>query len=348
MKETKRGSHNELMRTSDLKNNRGLKMKIMKNPIPTPLKYAFAFLAVGFTFISAYNGFNFYRIIFNLFTAILISTVFEIARLSSLFSLFRLKEKKKILSTVIYVIVASVCAFASINYFTSRVIEQNLAEEKEYEIRIHMIKKAYSERMEEKLETLNRDINYLENMIAKYPDRDYWKRRLLQIQINRDNLIAERDKFLGENPENPGEWIQKNSAKLGLDLKELPKESEKITSVNQALRELWGLKKVTAQKIIGIILTFTIELLIILLAFLSSGRIGSDRFERITDEKTLMEILGSHFDEKAVRKFLSVSRDYFRKKRKLPPLRRLNPNLRPIRKAMEGFDQESLKKIFGK
>ena len=343
-----RGSHNELMRTSKFRDDRrGQEMKIInKSPIPIPLKYAFAFLAVGFTFISAYNGFSFYRIIFNLFTAILITTVFEIARLSSLLSLFRLEGRKKIFSAMIYVIVASVCAFASINSFTSKVIEQNLKEEKEYEIRIHEIKKAYSERMEKKLEALNRDINYLENMIAKYPDRDYWKRRLLQIQINRDNLIAKRDEFLTANPENPREWIQRNSAKLGLDLK-LRKESGKIMSVNSALKELWGLEKVTAQKMMGIILTLTIELSILLLALLSSGRTKSDESGGIVSEKDLVKILGSRFDEDAVRKFISVSRDYFRRKGKLPPLRKLSPKLRPIRRAMEGFDRESLKKILG-
>lgn len=318
-----------------------------KSLAPKTLKYAFIFLAVGFTLISAYNGFSFYLIIFDFFTAILITVIFEIARLTSLFSLFHFKVKKNILSAIIYVIVASVCAFVSINSFTLKVIGQNLTEEREYQILVNEIKRVYSDRIEKKITNLERDINYLENMIARYPYSDYWKRRLSQIRMHRDNLIEERDKFLVQSPKNPEEWIQRNSAKLGLTLR-LQKKSNKITFVNQALKELWGMDKVMAQKLMGVILALIIELSIILFAFLSSARIKSNELGYIGNEKDLVKTLISQFGKENVKKFISFSKDYFKRKGKLPPLRDLNPRLRPIRKAIESFDQKSIEKILGR
>jgi len=332
-----------------------IKKKIAKKEsIAKSLRSTFAFLAVGFTGISAINGLHFYEVIFGLQMAVLITSVFEIARLACLFR-FVNGRRTDFLSVIIYMAVASTCAFASVNSFSSRIIRQNFAEEKEQGEQIHRIKQAYSETMEKRIEERRRDIRYIENVIAKNPSRDrrdsYWNRRLSQIKANYHDLITERDRFLNANPENPEHWIQAKASMLDVEVEPLSEESGEIRSVTQALKQLWGLKKSTAQKMVGVILTLTVELSILLLAFLSSAdkpKNVTEKSRKTTARDKILKSLRSDFGEKPVRKFLSVSRDYYSRTGRLPPLRRLTPNLRKVRRALEELDQEQLEKIFEK
>lgn len=323
--------------------------KNSKDPVSKGKRAIFALLALGFTLISTWNGFNFYRVIFGLSMAVLISSVFEITRFACLFRFMNTGKNVGFLSIVLYIIVASVCAFASINSFTQEIIHRNRIRESEQRNQIHIIKKAYLEREKERFNTLDRDIRYLENKVAKYPDRDYWKRRLSQIKTNRDAFVKERDSFININPENPEQWISEKSALLGLKLEKPSGESEEMTSVIQALRELWGFEKITAQKIMGIVVTLTVELSILLLAFLASVKVRSwSVTKKITNRKELLKILHNNFEEKHVKKFLSLSRDHLSRKGKLPPMRKLSMNLRPIRIFLQDSDNEKLKELFRK
>jgi len=56
---------------------------------------------------------------------------------------------------------------------------------------------------------------------------------------------------------------------------------------------------------------------------------------------------GDIFDgEKLVNRFLILSRNYIVNKGKLPPLSRLNREIRPVRLFFEAFDMESLKQLY--
>lgn len=307
----------------------------------------FALLAIGFTFISGWNGFNFYRIMFGFSMACLIVIVFEIARIASLFRFVQKGRRVGFLSILIYFIVASMCTFAGINSFTSEIINRSWDIDENVEAQIHRIKQAYSEKIQEKMSTLNRDITYIENKLAKYHESDYLKRRLSQMKSNRDRMITERDEFLNNNPEDPERWIESKSALLGLELEKVSKGSREMRSVIQALKELWGLDKITAQKIMGILVTITVELSILLLAFLSVVKDRSNTWPaRITEKKELMKILNSKFEERQVKKFLSLSSGHFNRTGKLLPMRKLSTNLRPIRILLQEYDLESLKNLF--
>jgi hypothetical protein len=354
---------------------------IMKPGISRSSRVTLTLLAAGFTLISAYNGFTFYKVLFGLSMAVLITVTFEITRLACLFSFVRTGKRIGTLAAATYMIVASVCAFAAINSFTYDVILRDRASQTQYREQIHMIKKAYSRKIEEKITALDRDIRYIEKMMAKYHGRLYWERRLSQTVMNRDKLITQRDEFLNAIPENPEQWIKAKSAMLGLELENPSLDSEEMISVTQALKELWGLEKATAQKIMGIVVTITVELSILLLSFLANagkksrsvidvtksrepsritqgvtknkknhGSPGSQGnvTQKITTRDELLNMVTPDIDEITLEKFLTANRIHFDQTGELLPMRKLSMNLRPVRKIFEGFDRESLEKLFEK
>lgn len=121
------------------------------------IRLIFALLAIGFTLISAWNGLEFYEMLFGLKMAMLITSVFEVARLACLFRFTRSGRNRELIAVIVYVIAASSCAFSSINSFTSKIIRQNFTEERELKAQIHEIKRTYSEKTEDKLEKAERE-----------------------------------------------------------------------------------------------------------------------------------------------------------------------------------------------
>ncbi len=199
--------------------------------------------------------------------------------------------------------------------------------------------------------------------------------------MNRDKLVTQRDEFLNTIPENPEQWIKANSAMLGLELDNPSRDSEDMISVTQALKELWGLEKATAQMIMGIVVTITVELSILLLSFIANAgkksrsvtdmtksrepsRISRDVTKgkknhggpesqgnvtkKITTREDLLNSVTPEIDEITLEKFVAANREHFEKTGELLPMRKLSMNLRPVRKIFEGFDRESLEKLFEK
>ncbi len=232
-------------------------------------RIALTILAAGFTLISAWNGFTFYKVLFGISMAILISSTFEVTRLACLFSFMRTGKRITTLAAATYLIVASVCAFAAINSFTYEVIKREQSGRDQYRGQIHNIKQAYSQSVAEKITQVAREITHVQKVLASYPDSATWKRRLATAVAERGQLVAQRDKFLNEEPDNPQQWIKANSALLGMKLEEQSRDRQEMNAVTRALKELWGLEKATAQKIMGIIITVTVELSILLLSFLA-------------------------------------------------------------------------------
>lgn len=312
-----------------------------------PLRRMFAVIAFGFTLISAWNGFNFYRVLFGLTMAILISATFEIARFTCLFRYMKEGSRMGTLTVVFYVITASVCAFASVNSFTSEVIRQNRANEKEFRQQVYRVRNAYMKQTSEKMVSFNKDIKYLENRVAKYPGSNYWKRRLAQVIENRDKYKTECDRFLNREPENTEQWVQVESARLGIEIGPMTGKSEEVISVKQALQDLWGINELTAQKIMGIIVTIVVELSILLLAILATKEKAPVAMTKNElNKKKLMDKANSIFGEKLVYKFLAVTQEAYIKTGKLPHLSHLSRDIRPIRLHFEDYDPECLKVLY--
>ncbi len=322
--------------------------KKVEQPVSSISKVArmgFAGVALGFTVISAWNGFHFYRVLFGVSMAVLISVTFEVARFSCLFKYIRKGKRPGILAITLYIATAAFCAFSSINSFTAEFIRQNRLNSRVYQLQIDNIRQVYAKRSQTRLETFEQDIQFIKNQVAKYPGRKYWERRLEQILSDRDAFITKREEFLNYNPPDPEEWIRVQSAKLEIKTAKGSPENEAILSVKQALQELWGLDELTAQKIVGIILTLVVELAIILLAALSTmeEQRGSMKVKK---EAALHENAAEkneiEFDERHV----EIFREYIKDKGKLPPKRTLTKKLRPIRDFLEGFDQDRVQALF--
>jgi hypothetical protein len=309
----------------------------------------FTGLALGFTLISVYSQFKFYRILFSLQMAVLISSVFEITRVACLFKFQNTRGGKTtgILTVVIYTVVASVCAFGSINSFTAEIIQKSRNNDTEIQAQVHKIKQEYSRKIEGKLAEIEKEIRHIDDKMAKYPGRLYWERKLSQAVTRRDRLITERDGFLNHEPENPRIWIKAKSAMLGMKMERISRDSNDMSSVTQALGMLWGLEKEKTQVIMGIVITLTVECAILLLAYLGRAeRKSRGVTEKTTDKESVTKSVTSAIDEKLFQKFIEANREYFENTGELLPMRKISVNLRPVRKAVEGMDKTGLKRLF--
>lgn len=336
------------------------------------------FLAGGFTLISAYNGFTFYKVLFGMSMAILISVTFEVGRFACLFSFARAGKKIGMLGVLTYIVVAGVCAFAAINSFTFEVILGERAGRDQYRDQVHRIKQAYTRSVAEKITHVAKEITHVEKILSSYPKSATWKRRLATVVAKRDRLVADRDKFLNQEPENMEQWIKANSALLGLKLERKSRKSEEMISVTKALEELWGLDKGAAKKIMAIVVTATVELSIILLFFLAgvvdkpqkadeeagmanvanvveeprdmagkkeeSCRVA-EKEESATDTEN-KKIATFNVDEEVLEKFVAEYKEHFDSAGKLPPLRILSRKQRKVRKVLETLNHDDLEKLF--
>lgn len=330
-------------------------MKKQKAPTKTEKhhlsKTVFTALAIGFSLISVLSQYKFYQILFGVSTAVLVSGVLETTRLASLFKYLHTINTKIAgsLTLVAYILTAGISAWGAINSFTTEVIQKERLNRFENAEQIHLIKTAFSKKIDGKLAAVEKEISRLQTATAKYPKSKYWNNRMSQQVTTRHKLITQQEKFLNGQPKR-GEteiWIQANAAKLGLRMGRASRENEAFESVTEALKELWGIGAGTAKKIIGIVITLTVEAGILILAFLG---VSERKNETVTDVGTVTDSVTNpvttHPDEEQMTKFIEANRAHFEATGELLPMRKLTVNLRPVRKAFENFDQEELEKYF--
>ena len=235
------------------------------------LKYLFSALSIGLTLISMHSGFYFYLTMFDITTAVLATFVFEILRLATLYSLVMWEVQKRMVSGALYALVACICAFAATSSFHARIIESYntdlLPYKMEVENRVKLVRQSYADKMAEKITVVDEEIDIAQKKIAGKPQSTYWPKRLEQLSLNRQELIAERDSILSWEPnEELVPWLNHHSAILGLDLEPLPVRESGSAAISQAIQELWIVKELTVKKIVAILITLGIEIGIVLLA----------------------------------------------------------------------------------
>lgn len=92
----------------------------------------------------------------------------------------------------------------------------------------------------------------------------------------------------------------------------------------------------------------------LLLAFLGvaerKSRGVTEVAEAVTDTVTVTEgvtgLITQDIGKEQLKKFIEANREHFENTGELLPMRKLNVNLRPVRKAFEGLDREELNKYF--
>ena len=265
-------------------------LHIMKHKIN--LNKIFIGLSVGLTIISAAAGIELYAALFGMYMALLISFVFELLRLSALYSFTKFTGFYRGLSFLLYILIAFVCFSAAILNFSSSIIQKSdnlhieIAKSKSNDI--FLLKNEYSRRIDEQLKLVEKTKTQNESLLAKTPDSSILRGRVQSNQEKIDQLKEQRIEFfrsLSDN--NSSQWISDQKAILGIkDIQDV--YQSETTPIGKAASELYGIDEVKLQKFAGGLLTFSIELGTVLLAILGTNLKHSDEIE-VTEEKEVLE-----------------------------------------------------------
>ena len=236
------------------------------------LKYLFIFLSVALTFISLWTGFAVYEAMFGVFVAFLISFIFELLRLSTLYSINIFKGIYKTVCIVLYMLVAFVCFSAGVLSFNSKVIEKTDIRTREItqimSKDVFVIKSTFSQKIDEQIKDLEKQKDKNDQLIARYPTSKTYPAISESLEAKIADVKNKRQNFFDSMGENPSpKWIADQKAILGL--KDINDIYENLNSpISRAAHEFFGIDETALQKYAGIVLTLAIELGIILLSIL--------------------------------------------------------------------------------
>jgi hypothetical protein len=324
-------------------------------------------LVIGFSLIAIINVCKFMVVLFGLSMGILISSTIEVTRLSCLFIFVRKGKGIKMLAVVTYIVVALVSSWCNVNAFTYEVIKREVAGRDHYRPQVHKVKQEYCREVAEKVTGVAKEIKQIEKVLSSYPKSATWKRRLATAVTRRDSLVAKRNAFLKEEPENPEQWIRVNSALLGIELPVKSPESADMAAVTKTLKGLWGLDKAQAQQLMGIIITALVELSILLISFIAGAVDRSSDIDMADVVQKRRQATEPHktkkvaepdtggcksatpdIDEKSLDRFVTAYKQYWKQTGELPQTKKLSRKFREVRKALAGMSREELDKIFEK
>ncbi len=320
-------------------------------------------LVVGFSMISIINVCKFMIVLFGISISIMLSFTLEVTRLSCLYILVRKGKGIKALAIVTYLLVACVSSWCNVNAFTYEVIKREVAGLDHYRPHVHKIKKEYCRKVAEKVAGVAKEIAKIERTLSSYPTSSTWKRRLATAMARRSHLVADRESFLKEEPENVEQWIRTNSALLGVELQDKSSESEDMDAVAKTLKGLWGLNRAQAQQLMGVVSTVLVEFSILLISFIAGAvdrlevmagvaqksgvATGPPNPNRMAEPATggKKEATPEINNDTLVR-FMASYKEYWKETGELPQAKRLSRKFRQIRKFLAGLPREELKKMF--
>lgn len=312
-------------------------------------EYIILAAVLGLTVISVGAGFSFYKALFDETTAIICCIIFETLRLTCLWSLAVYGWIRRIVAIPVYILVALTCAFASIASFHARILESHAEALKpaqtEISRKIELTKRAYVKMVMVDLKALDEKIDQCNRNLAWNPQSAYWKNRLEQLTIRRQEIVAARDRFLNQIPtENKEAWISQNASLLGLELEPTSSTPHGSAAMTKAIQELWNVSEVAAKKVVSTIIVVTVECGIILLSLFAkkNGR------SKGKDKQRILAILRERFADDEIRAFLERSADYFKKRGRLPLSRELGKRQREIRKTISdgSFGRGEIRQLF--
>lgn len=254
------------------------------------LKYLFIFLSIALTFISLWTGFAVYEIMFGTFVAFLISFIFELLRLSTLYSINIFNGIYKTVCIVLYMLVAFVCFSAGVLSFNSKVIEKTDVRTREITQTmskdVYVIKNAFSQKIDEQIKDLEKQKDRNDQLIARYPTSKTYPAISENLEAKIADTKNKRQEFFNSMGDIPSpKWIADQKAILGLS--NINDVYENLnTPVSRAAHEFFGIDETALQKYAGIVLTLAIEFGIIILSILgmSIRKINLDYNVKINQE----------------------------------------------------------------
>lgn len=288
---------------------------------------------IGLSLISVTAGFNFYHTLFGIAIAILCTMIFETLRVACLWSL--VVEGwllGKIIAIPIYTLTAITCAFAAITSFHAEIIASHSAAMKpvEDEIgkRIELVKRVYVTTIAKEIGRLDERIDLCKRKLALNSESHYWKNRLIQLDGERQLVIANRDSFLSVIPQRGREaWLSSQAALLGLKFERLPQPAHGSIAFSQAIQELWGISEVAGKKVVSIVIVLTTEFGIVLLSLLAQSHVSL-----IDSKEKLLKELRKRFEDAEIRGFIAKCAESLEKKQRLPYARELSKLHREVRR----------------
>lgn len=243
------------------------------------IKNIFISLSIGLTFISLFAGFTLYQSLFGIGLAILISCIFEVLRLSSLYSFKQFKGIFKAITILLYILIAGTCFTASVLSFNSKIIENEDKYKESIKTQmiadIHTIKESYSKKIDNDIAILEESKNKLEILQSKYPSKTDYQLKIAQRIEKINELNNKREEFFESVKETP-EWISNQKAILGIA--ETNEYKNLKSPIARASQESLGFDENQLQKVFGFVLTLIIEMGIVLLGVLG---IASKKDEEI-------------------------------------------------------------------
>ena len=257
------------------------------------LKNLLMFLSISLTIVSLNAGFHLYENLFNINTAFLISIVFEILRLSTLYSISLFRGYARTLSGLLYAMIALICFTAAVVSYDSQIIqkhsEYNIKIEKQMESDLYLIKKKMAEKYDGRLIKLQETKETIQKRFAANPRSKYYANRMEQVDLDIEKFEIERQTELDkvEFGKVDSTWIKTQKAILNLD-DVVGIYDNNLMSYEKAASELFRIDVVTLQKAIGYSLGFAIEAGILLLALLSLS-LRKNKNEKVTIKEVIVQ-----------------------------------------------------------
>jgi len=308
-------------------------------------------LALALTFLSMRAQYRFWAGLFDSqATGLVAATVFEITRLSFIFTLLTWGGVKRAVSIVIYAFFGFFCASIGATAWISEMIEMhNRIEEqrmREYNTRVERIKTAFADSMQTRISKIDQDLYWIDSKLASNPNSAYWIRRRERLREMRRDVDLELENFLKEKPEDLDAWLQNKAALLGIRLDPIGEVDTRFNAIEQAVQTGWNWDPDEARKIVVSVFVLVVELGIILLALIS--QMSRDRQDEKTSTPSIILWLEQEFDPGEIKTFAEKCSDAFEKTGTLPPASQLAVKLRPIREAVlsNGFSDTELRAFF--
>lgn len=307
-------------------------------------------LTLALTVLSVKAQYNFWKGLFGETTAVIASSVFEILRIASLYLLIRASGIKKAVGMALYFGIALFCGSVAVTSWYSEIIridsDQKAVSNVVSQVKIDEIKAKYAMLTNQKIASIEKDINWVDSRLAANPYSQYWTNRKKQLMIKMDDLNARLEAFLTETPDDQGKWIEKYSALLGLTFNLTANKTTRYESIERAVQNTWHMTAEKARKFVALVFVIMVECGILLLASMIEFDKKCDG--DVIKGRTLVTILEKHFVKGDIIKFFKKHGNKIINTGNLPKTSELSVNFRPIKKAIakQVLNQEELLELY--
>ncbi|OVE78516.1 hypothetical protein BVY01_05255 [bacterium I07] len=307
-------------------------------------------LTLSLTAISLKAQYIFWRELFGVETGLLAASVFEVIRISALYLMIRYKGVKRITFSALYLVISLFFGAIGFAHWHSELLmidhQEEVLKHQEYAGEIDIVKKAYATKQNEQIKSLEGEIKYIDNLLAKNPGSAYWARRRDQYVSLRDEKIKERDTFLAEKVEDFEGWLEAKKALVDVELDQVTVEQSRYQAIQESVMSIFGLSTQRVRKILALSFVVFIEISIVLLTFISGEGRVLDPSEM--KKESVLTYLMQYYSPEDIEQFALKSGGLYLSKCEIPLASEITPRLRPLRQMIleNGFSAKEIEAFF--